>query len=97
MADHDRFRSFAERYIIERASSFRSGSEREDAWAATLDAKTIYGNIARAAKDAEPEIQVQGIGQQGIGQGSWIGQQPVAPAQGPARAPFIAISTKGTP
>lgn len=55
MADYDRFRSFAERYVIERATHFEVGKEREMAWNATLDAKTIYKNIAVASKDAEPE------------------------------------------
>lgn len=63
MADYDRFRSFAERYIIERASTFTKGKEREEAWQATLDAKTIYGNIARNAKDAEPAIPPRAGGQ----------------------------------
>lgn len=56
MSDYDRFRSFAERYIIERASKFETGKEREQAWAATLDAKSIYQSIGRVAKDAEAEI-----------------------------------------
>lgn len=56
MADFDRFRSFAERYVIERAPSFTKGKEREEAWEATMDAKTIYGNIGRMAADAEPVI-----------------------------------------
>lgn len=62
MPDFDRFRSFAERYVVGRAASFRTGHEREDAWAATLDAKTIYGNIARAAVDAEPDAPTQQAG-----------------------------------
>lgn len=73
MADYDRFRSFAERYIIERASTFRTGYEREEAWTATLDAKTIYGNIARAAQDAEPEIDISLPG--ALGGAGMIGQQ----------------------
>lgn len=50
MADFDRFRSFTERYVIERAGSFRTGFEQEDAFAAVLDAKGIYNNIAAQAK-----------------------------------------------
>jgi hypothetical protein len=66
MPEVDRFRSFAERYIVERAGQFEKGKEREEAWQATLDAKTIYQNIARAARDAEPEGPsfAQQVGQQ---------------------------------
>lgn len=46
MAETNRFRSFAERYIIERASKFREGHEREDAWTALQDACAIYGMVA---------------------------------------------------
>lgn len=56
MPDFDRFRSFAERYVVARAEHFRIGHEREDAWSATMDAKTVYGNIARMASDAEPDM-----------------------------------------
>lgn len=49
VADFDRFRSFAERYVVARAPTFGVGTERKDAWVATLDAKTIYNNIERAA------------------------------------------------
>lgn len=63
MADFDRFRSFAERYIVERAATFTKGKEREEAWTATLDAKTIYHNIARASRDVD---QDQPTGQAGV-------------------------------
>lgn len=66
MADFDRFRSFAERYIVERAATFTKGKEREEAWTATLDAKTIYHNIARASRDVD---QDQSLGQAGVGGG----------------------------
>jgi hypothetical protein len=47
--DEERFRSYAERYIIERAHTFRAGHEKEDAWAALLDAKSTYAQIAGVA------------------------------------------------
>lgn len=53
VADLDRFRSFAERYVIERANGFRKGFEREDAWEATLDARTMFNNIGRVSKDMD--------------------------------------------
>ena len=40
-----RFRSFAERYVIERASSFKEDTEQNDAWKAILQAKTVYKMI----------------------------------------------------
>lgn len=48
----DRFRSFAERYIIARAASFRTGHELEDGWHAVQDAKKLYG----MARDGADEI-----------------------------------------
>lgn len=54
----ERFRSFAERYVIARASLFRVGHEQEDAWAAMLDAKSIYQQIARVGQSAEPQYTV---------------------------------------
>ena len=46
----DRFRSFAERYIIERASSFIKGKELEEGWQAAQDAKKLYQIIADIAQ-----------------------------------------------
>jgi hypothetical protein len=43
--DYTRFRSFAERYVIERAGTFERGYEQRDAWNAIMDAKTIFGMI----------------------------------------------------
>lgn len=43
--EEERFRSFAERYVIERAPTFRTGHEQQDAWAAMLDARSIYTGI----------------------------------------------------
>jgi hypothetical protein len=43
---HDRFRSFAERYVIERASTFVKGRELEEGWRAIQDAKKLYVMIA---------------------------------------------------
>ncbi len=43
--NYTRFQSFAERYIIERAGQFKLGNEKQDAWNAILDAKSIYGMI----------------------------------------------------
>jgi hypothetical protein len=49
-----RYRSFAERYVIERASTFRPGHEDEDAWMAAMRAKTAYNmikEVGRTVKD----------------------------------------------
>ena len=45
MPDSDRFRSFAERYVIERAASFRTGFEKEDGWEAIQIARSLYKMI----------------------------------------------------
>lgn len=50
-----RFRSFAERYLIARAANFRVGHEVEDAWACTMDARTVYAMIKRVGTNIEPE------------------------------------------
>lgn len=47
--DKVRFRSFAERYIIARATTFTVGNEANDAWKALLDAKSIYRKIKASA------------------------------------------------
>jgi hypothetical protein len=40
-----RFRSFAERFMIERASTFRADHIDEDTWKCILDAKRAYKQI----------------------------------------------------
>lgn len=54
-----------ERYVIERATHFRAGFEKEDAWQATLDAKSIYQNIAKQSRDADQPAQQAGGATQG--------------------------------
>lgn len=44
-ASNTRFRSFAERYLIERANTFRVGHEDEDAWVCIGHAKTAYNMV----------------------------------------------------
>jgi len=47
LQEQTRFRSFAERYLIERATFFRQGEgELEDAWMCVERAKTLYKHIA---------------------------------------------------
>lgn len=45
-SNETRFRSFAERYVIARAPSFRPGHEEEDQWTCMLNAKSAYKKIA---------------------------------------------------
>lgn len=47
--DDQRFRSFAERYVITRAATFRVGHEVDDGWAAVLDARQLYKAIRTAS------------------------------------------------
>lgn len=61
----DRFRSFAERYVVERARGFTNGKELEEAWRATQDAKKIYNMIEEASRPTyrivpEPETEPAG-------------------------------------
>ena len=64
-----RFRSFAERYVIERASSFKEDTEQNDAWKAILQAKTVYKMIHGIANtltmDDEASQQAQSNQAQG--------------------------------
>lgn len=52
-----RFRSFAERYLIARAHFFRQEPEglAEDQWSCILDAKRAYRMIQRTGENIEPE------------------------------------------
>jgi hypothetical protein len=49
----DRSRSFAERYVLERASTFTPGNERQEGWRATLDAQSIYKMIVQTAREPD--------------------------------------------
>src|SRR6185369_5179895 len=54
--EYDRYASFVERYVIARAPHFRAGFEKEDGWAATKDAETLFNTIKRQTQlrnDAE--------------------------------------------
>lgn len=62
--DVTRFRSFAERYVIERASLFKGETEMEDAWNAVERAKTIYNHIENVAM-VEAAKDLAGISGQG--------------------------------
>lgn len=55
-AKQDRVRSFMERYVIERAGSFRADHEDEDMWHAVLSARRAYRLIAHASQDAEVKL-----------------------------------------
>ena len=65
---HDaRRQSFIERYVIERASKFDAGKEKEQAWQAALDAESIYDMILQrdrqsyaSAPNPPVQIAVQG-------------------------------------
>jgi hypothetical protein len=48
-----RFRSFAERYLIERAGQFRQEHLAEDTWACILDAKRAYNMIGQVGRTVE--------------------------------------------
>lgn len=52
-----RFRSFAERYMIARAHLFRVGlsDHTEDQWECIMDAKRAYAMINRVGQNIDPE------------------------------------------
>ena len=84
MADQEqtRFRSFAERYVIERASGFKSDT---DAWTAVQDAMRVYRMIAqqsgRVSCPQADDAQQAGVGQQALQTFSWA-----APTSSPGLA-----------
>lgn len=49
-SNEERFRSFAERFVLARAPTFRDGKIEDDSWAAILDAKSIYAKIESVSK-----------------------------------------------
>ena len=55
-SEKERFRSFAERYVIERAGHWKPGEEDTGAWAAIQDAKRVYQQIALAGEHVQEEI-----------------------------------------
>jgi hypothetical protein len=48
--DNPRFRSFAERYIIERCREWKEGEIDESSWKAILEAKSIYNKIKQVSR-----------------------------------------------
>lgn len=48
--DNPRFRSFAERYIIERCREWKEGEINERAWAALLEAKSVYAKVKQVSR-----------------------------------------------
>lgn len=49
--DNPRFRSFAERYIIERCREWKEGEIDERSWAAILEAKSIYSRVREFSRN----------------------------------------------
>ena len=75
--EETRFRSFAERYVIERASTFRVGHEDEDGWIAVQRAKTAYKQIAEIGQATYPDPVPQNAQQ--LGQGAPNSGGPYGP------------------
>lgn len=48
--DNPRFRSFAERYIIERCREWKEGEIDESSWKAILEAKSIYNKVKQVSR-----------------------------------------------
>ena len=56
---------FIERYVLERASKFDVGKEKEQAWQATLDAESIYEMFLQRDKgNVLPRASQGGVQQQ---------------------------------
>lgn len=86
-----RFSSFAERYVIERASTFEAGKEKEQAWSAMLDAEKVFEMIERHDKERtrrqyeadlrEHETAIQAL-QQAQGAAQQMQRPPLLPSFG---------------
>jgi hypothetical protein len=90
--DVTRFRSFAERYVIERASTFKNDTEMQDAWSAVERAKSIYKHIENVAnvendKDMREEHATRSQGMQAT-QGPPGATGMTGPSQTIARHPI---------
>lgn len=57
----DSFQSFAERYVIARAPSFKREAEREDAWRTLLDARTVYQQMVQMGRNVEHPEETRDI------------------------------------
>lgn len=90
-----RFRSFAERYIVERAGTFAQGEkELEDAWKCILSATSIYKMIDGAANKFRTQDPYAGMASQAQGMPGVVGN--IGPA-GVANAPYGIPQGMGPP
>ena len=94
MADQEqtRFRSFAERYVIERASGFKSDT---DAWTAVQDAMRVYKMIEQQSTHVsrQPSPTETGSQQAGVVIGNIRGM-PVAKAMETLANPQVSEKQK---
>lgn len=66
--EKERFRSFAERYIVARASVWKPGEEDTAGWAAVQDAKRLYKQIAKQGEIVDQEFREEAYKQQAANQ-----------------------------
>lgn len=85
-SNETRFRSFAERYVIARAPSFRYGHEEEDQWTCLLNAKSAYRKIEAMGRGVTNEDEKLAQ-EMGPGQGPTQGQNNAAGASVTGRLP----------
>lgn len=62
--EKERFRSFAERYIVARASVWKPGEEDTAGWVAVQDAKRLYKQIAKQGEIVDQEFREEAYKQQ---------------------------------
>jgi hypothetical protein len=53
---NQRFRSFAERYVIERCRDWPADKVGENAWEAILQARTIYNKVKEVGRTLGPDM-----------------------------------------
>lgn len=88
MEADSRFRSFAERYLVARASSFRVGHEEEDGWKAILDAKTLYNMVDQVSRGVDkPDPTANPPGAQSSAHANALQGQAQHPYTGPVSYP----------
>src|SRR5262245_44148619 len=97
---YSRYESFLERYVLERASSFRQGLEREEAYQAGMDGRTAYEMIQaensrrarRDAADVNGPANAQTPPAQSLGPGAIVGGGAPAGGNG-TRALNVTVGT----
>lgn len=79
--EQTRFRSFVERFLVERASAFDKNNVDKDVWEALMQAKTAYSQIALISESMYPDAKPGGASTQAVGATGAVHSWPVQSQQ----------------